>query len=68
MCTGGFGGNPRFHFFQDPENRPSLQSPFLGLPGEERANLELPLHTLNNGSLSPSHFTERIIRLRCPGH
>lgn len=63
VCT-GFGGQPLSPY----PARPILQSPFLRLPGEEGEKSELPLHTLHIGSLSPSHLTARIIRLRRPGH
>lgn len=37
--------------------------PLLRAPGEEGVNLELSLPVFNNGSPSPSHFTERIIKV-----
>lgn len=42
--------------------------PFLSASVQEEENWELSLYTFNTGSHSPSHFTERIIRLRCPSH
>lgn len=66
-CT-SFGGYPLSPFPSRQRKMTQSAEPLLRVPGEKGANLELSLHVFNNGSLSPSHFTEGIIRLKCPGH
>lgn len=64
MCTRGSGGHPMSPF--PPRERKRTHSAEPLQKGEEGESLEFSLHAFNNGSLTPSHFTERIIRLRCP--